>query len=145
MSAFSSGRRKLLAGGAAGVAVLGIFGAASWPRLKNYRAEWVEQVVRGNLPGVTLDADSLKTFIAYVLNTDRMQPAPVKATVFADQFIPWLPARVAKARDGLEGLERYVLTEYLIGSNFFRVPDPKRETIVFSGAIIACRNPFVYA
>jgi hypothetical protein len=145
MSQFSSGRRKLLIGSAAGVAVLGVFGAASWGRLKNYRAEWVEQVVRGSLPGVELDPASLKTFIEYVLTTDRMKPAPVKATVFADQFIPWLPAQVAKARDGLIGLERYVLTEYLIGSNFFRVPDPKREIITYTGAIVACRNPFVYS
>lgn len=144
-SNFSPGRRKLLIAGAGGAAVLGIFGAASWEQLTNYRATWVERVVRENLPGIDLDAASLQTFVKDILASEWLQRKPVKMTVFADRFVPWLPAHVAKARNGLESLERYVLTEYLIGSNFFRVPDPKREQIVYSGMIVACRNPFTYS
>jgi hypothetical protein len=143
-SSFSPGRRKLLIAGAGGAAVLGIFGAASWGSLTNYRADWIERVVRDNLPGIDLDPASLQTFIKDMLASERMQSRKVKATVFADRFVPWLPAHIARARDGLEGLERHVLTEYLIGSNFFRVPDPKQEKIVYSGMIVACRNPFTY-
>jgi hypothetical protein len=142
---FSPTRRKLLVGSAAGVAALGLVGAASWDRLRNYRAEWVESVVRGNLPGIDLDPTSLKTFIDDMLGSERMRPPVVKATVFADQFIPWLPAQVAKAREGLAGLERHVLTEYLIGSNFFRISDPRRETITYHGPAVACINPFIYS
>jgi hypothetical protein len=144
-NSFSSGRRKLLVAGAGGTLALGIFGAVSWDTLGNYRASWVERVIRENLPGIDLDATSLQAFIKDILANERMQRKAVKATVFADRFVPWLPANIAKARDGLEGLERFVLTEYLIGSNFFRVPDPKRETIVYNGAVIACRNPFTYS
>lgn len=142
---FSPGRRKLLIGGAAAVATLGTFGAASWGRFKNYRAQWIEAVVRSSLPGIDLDAISMKAFVDYMLTSNRLQPAVVKATVFADRFIPWLPARVTKARDGLAGLERLVLTEYLIGSNFFRVADPRRETITYGGPVTACANPFIYS
>lgn len=142
---FSSGRRKLLIAGAGSTLALGIFGAASWGTLGNYGASWVENVVRENLPGIELDAASLQAFIKDILASERLQRKAVKATVFADRFVPWLPARIAKARDGLEGLERFVLTEYLIGSNFFRVPDPKRETIVYGGRAIACINPFTYS
>jgi hypothetical protein len=134
-------RRKVLFG-AAGAAVVG---AVAWIPLKNYRATWIEQVVRDNLPGIDLDPDSLQTFVKYMLGHERLQPPLVRATIFADRFVPWLPARISKAREGLEGVERHVLTEYLIGSNFFRVPDPKRETIVYNGAVIACINPFTYA
>lgn len=144
-SKFSPGRRKLLIAGAGGAAVLGVFGAASWGQLTGYRASWIERVVRENLPGIDLDPVSLQTFVKDMLASERMQRKAVKVTVFADRFIPWLPAHIAKARDGLEGLERHVLTEYLIGSNFFRVPDPKREQIVYSGIIVACRNPFTYS
>ncbi|HEY5757996.1 MAG TPA: hypothetical protein VIU34_19355 [Steroidobacter sp.] len=144
-SRFSPGRRKLLIAGAGGAAVLGIFGAASWAQLTHYRASWIERVVRENLPGIDLDAVSLQTFIKDMMVSERMQRKDVKLTVFADRFVPWLPAHIAKARDGLEGLERHVLTEYLIGSNFFRVPDPKRQQIVYSGMIVACRNPFTYS
>jgi hypothetical protein len=139
---FSPGRRKLLIAGAGGAAALGIFGLASF---SNYRATWIERVVRENLPGIDLDPVSLQAFIKDMLASERMQRKEVKVTVFADRFVPWLPAHISKARNGLEGLERYVLTEYLIGSNFFRVPDPKRETIVYSGLALACRNPFTYA
>src|SRR5690349_5967240 len=96
-----------------GAAALGVFGVASWGRLSNYRAEWVEETVRSRLPGIDIDAASFKTFVEYVLGTERMQRGSVKATVFADQFTPWLPAQITKARDGLVGLERFVLTEYL--------------------------------
>jgi hypothetical protein len=141
---FSSGRRKLLIAGVGGTLALGMFGAASWGTIGNFRASWVENVLRDNLPGIDLDVASLQAFIQEILTHERMQKTEVKATVFADRFVPWLPARIAKARSGLEGLERFVLTEYLIGSNFFRVPDPKRETIVYNGRAIACINPFTY-
>jgi hypothetical protein len=104
----------------------------------------MEQVVRDNLPGIDIDAGSLKSFVDYMLTTERMQRKAARAAVFADQFIPWLPSKVARARDGLEGLERYVLTEYLTGSNFFRVADPRRETITYNGPQLACINPFSY-
>lgn len=141
---FSPGRRKVLVG-AAGAVTLGIFGAAAWKPVKQYRASWVEQVVRDNLPGIDLEPKSLQTFVDYMLGHERMQPVLVKATIFADRFVPWLPAHVSKAREGLAGLERHVLTEYLIGSNFFRVSDPKRETIAYYGPAIACINPFTNA
>jgi len=144
-SPFSPARRKLLIAGAGGVVALGALGAASWGRLSNYRGSWVERVVRENLPGIDLDAASLQAFITDILASERMQRKEVKVTVFADRFVPWLPAHISKARHGLEGLERYVLTEYLIGSNFFRVPDPKSVTIVYGGIALACRNPFTYA
>jgi hypothetical protein len=134
-------RRKVLLGAAGAVTL----GAVVWSPLKNYRASWIERVVRDNLPGINLDPDSLQTFVKYMQSHERLQPALVRATIFADRFVPWLPAHISKARQGLEGVERHVLTEYLIGSNFFRVPDPKRETIVYSGAVIACINPFTFA
>jgi hypothetical protein len=138
---FSSGRRNLLVGAVGAL----VAGAIAWTPLKNHRASWIEQVVRDNLPGVNLDPESLQTFVSYMLGHERLQPALVRATILADRFVPWLPAHISKAREGLEGLERQVLTEYLIGSNFFRIPDPKRGKIVFGGAVIACRNPFTFA
>lgn len=142
---FSPARRRLLVAGAGGVVALGAFGAASWGQLSHYRASWVERVIRESLPGIDLDAVSLQAFVRDILASERMQRREVKVTVFAERFVPWLPAHISKARKGLEGLERFVLTEYLIGSNFFRVPNPKRETIVYSGIAVACRNPFTYA
>lgn len=141
---FSPARRKLLIAGAGGAAALGIFAIASWSEVGSYRATWIENVLRESLPDIELDAASLQRFIEDMLASERMQRKMVKAAVFADRFVPWLPAHIAKARSGLEGLERHVLTEYLIGSNFFRVPDPKREIIIYGGRAVACINPFTY-
>jgi hypothetical protein len=137
----SVSRRNVLIG-AAGAAIVG---ALAWTPLQNHRASWIERVVRDALPGINLDPNSLQTFVKHMLGHERLQPALVRATILADRFVPWLPAHISKAREGLAGVERHVLTEYLIGSNFFRVPDPKRETIVYHGAVIACINPFTHA
>jgi hypothetical protein len=67
---FSSGRRKVLIGAAGAV----ITGAVAWLPLRNYRATWIEQVVRDNLPGINLDPDSLQTFVKSMLGHERRVP-----------------------------------------------------------------------
>jgi len=44
--------------------------------------------------------------------------------------------------ESTELLERDILTNFLIGSNFFNLKDPKTESIDFTGLSIACANPF---
>jgi hypothetical protein len=41
-----------------------------------------------------------------------------------------------------EALERDILTNFLIGSNFFALTDPKAEPIDFIDMPVACTNPF---
>ncbi|MET0535352.1 MAG: hypothetical protein ABW171_14125, partial [Steroidobacter sp.] len=62
---FSPGRRKLLIG-AGSVVAIGALGAAAWAPVKNHRANWVERVVRDNLPGIDLDPVSLQQFVSYM-------------------------------------------------------------------------------
>jgi hypothetical protein len=134
-------RRTLLLGGAGAIG-LSAGGAFLWNRYSQSRASWVEDVVRRNLPGVVLDEPSLQAFVRDVLSGDLLQPHLYRIAIFAQQATPWITARVPKVRDGLEKLERRVLTEYLLGSNFFRVEDSRRETIVYLGPAVACSNPF---
>ena len=135
-------RRRFLIVGAGGIVAVGALGTAAVHHYGDGRARWVERVVRRNLPGVMIDEASLATFVQTVLEGDLLRSHVHRAAVFAQRAAPWLTSRVPKVREGLEGLERRVLTEYLIGSNFFRVRDPKRELIVYSGALNACANPF---
>jgi hypothetical protein len=130
----------LLIGG--GIAITGI-GLVSWSRYGNAPAAWVERVVRDNLPGIALDEASLATFVREILSGDLLRPTLHRLAVHVHHAAPWLSARVSKTRHGLEKLERQVLTHFLLGSNFFRVADPKRERIIYYGAAIACNNPFV--
>lgn len=137
-----SRRGFLVAGGLCAVGA-GVAGTAVWTSFRDSRAAWVEDVIRRNLPGVTIDEASLQTFVSEMVSHDWLQPQMHRLSVFAQQTVPWVTARIPKARDGLEKLERRVLTEFLIGSNFFRVSDPKQETISYYGQATACPNPFV--
>jgi hypothetical protein len=133
-------RRTFIAGGAA-TAAAGIAGAA-WLR-SHTTADWIQRVVRSNLPGIRLDEDSLLRFVQDVQHGELFAPRMHRIAVMTQSALPWVAARIPKARIGLEKLERRVLTEYLLGSNFFRVADPSRETIVYHGLARVCTNPFV--
>ena len=91
-SPFSPGRRKLLIAGAGSVVALGILGVGSF---SNYRATWIERVVRESLPGIDLDPASLQVFIKDMLASERLQRREVKVTVFVDRFVPWLPVHLS--------------------------------------------------
>lgn len=139
-SQYQSSRRSfLIASGAIATAL----GAGIYLRFGSSREQWVESVIRDNLPGIRIDEDSFPTFIKHAVNSDALKPATHRLAVLAEQALPWVTARIPKVHNGLEKLERRILTEFLLGSNFFRVPDPKRETIVYYGPAIACSNPFV--
>lgn len=135
-------RRGFLAAGAGAIVALSVAGNVMWDRYAASRAMWIEQVVRGNLPDVAIDEVSLASFVREVLAGDLLKPHTHRIAVFAEHMAPWATVRIPKVRNGMEKLERRVLTEFLLGSNFFRVPDPKRTTIVYHGPALVCGNPF---
>lgn len=139
---FSPYRRRLLIASVAGTVALGAAGALPLSRSEYARARWVEEVLRRNLPGVRIDEASLSVFVRDVLAGNHFRARKRGLSVVAQQYVPWLTMRVPKIRTGLEKLERQVLTEYLLGSNFFRVSEPRRETITYYGPAVACANPF---
>jgi hypothetical protein len=134
-------RRSFLIAGGAVAAVIGA--GISGVRFAGSREEWVASVIRDNLPGITIERDSFAKFVEEVIASDALKPVTHRLAVFAEQSVPWVAARIPKVRNGLDRLERRVLTEFLLGSNFFRIPNPKQETIVYYGPAIACGNPFV--
>lgn len=141
-SRFSLTRRGFLITGGAALAAAGTTALWQLGTSTGWRAAWIERVIRSNLPGVKLDERSLGEFVRTMLNAEFLAPSTHKAAVMADQAAPWLTGRVPKLRNGLATLERKVLTEYLLGSDFFRVRDPKREPVTYYGPALACSNPF---
>jgi hypothetical protein len=85
---------------------------------------------------------SWRSNVQDVLASDLLGSHKRRLAVLADTAIPVLLRRIPPARERIESLERLVLTEFLVRSNFFRVGDPKSQTIVYSGKIPACGNPF---
>jgi hypothetical protein len=137
----SPARRRLLIAGS-GVVVLGAT-SALWvgTRLDGTRA-WIEAVLREHLPGIQLDPASLATFVARFAEDRELNDKKSNLAVMLDQAVPAVTRQVPKADRRVDRLERRVVTEYLMGSNFFRVPDPRKEMIFYSDAMLACGNPF---
>jgi hypothetical protein len=136
-----SSRRRFLIG--SGAVIAAVAAGFSGVRFAGSREQWVASTIRDNLPGIAIDEESLAKFVEQAVRGNALKPVTHQLTVFAEQSVPWVTARIPKVRNGLDKLERRVLTEFLLGSNFFRVPNPKQATIVYYGPAIACGNPFV--
>lgn len=131
-------RRTLLIGGLAGAAALAL-GSFAGLRLASGRGAWIADVVRRNLPGFVIDEASIAIFVRDVLASGLLDAREARLKVLADTTIPAL-RRIAPARERMERLERLVLTEFLMGSNFFA--GVETQPIVYSGRNAACGNPF---
>lgn len=135
------GRRGFLAATAALVAAAG--SGAVWVAWHGVDREgWIELVVRKHLPNIDLDAVSLGRFTRafarhYIFDDWRSSVA-----LRLDYAAPRLAHSLATTRRRVSLIERLALSEFLTGSNFFRVPDPQRATIVYGGPVPACGNPF---
>jgi hypothetical protein len=137
---FSTSRRRMLIGAGAGVLVCA---TASWSYSERNRARWIEQVIRSNLPGITFDEASLTRFVMETLRSLPMQSTRRRMGIAASSQASWLTRRIRSVEQGMDLTERQVLTSFLMGSNFFRVSEPTRETIVYYGPAPGCGNPFV--
>ena len=133
-------RRVLLIGGLAGSALV-LGGSLAGIRYASGPAAWIADVVRRNLPGVLIDEASIATFVQHVLESDLFDSYEAPLAVLADETIPAL-RRIPPARERMERLERRILTEFLVGSNFFSGVDATLQPIVYSGTNPACGNPF---
>jgi hypothetical protein len=134
-------RRKLLAAGA-GVAALGATGAIWMGSRYAGPYAWIEAVLRSNLPGMQLEPQSLAKFVREIAARPDINNRTARLAMTLDQTAPAITRRMSVAQRRVARLERRVLTEYLVGSNFFRVSDPQSEAIVYAGALPACGNPF---
>jgi hypothetical protein len=135
-------RRRLLIAGA-GAVVAGVAGGVWIGSRLQGREAWIESVLRENLPGIKLDPTSLAKFVKEFAQHREFNDDKSNLAVMMDQAVPVLTRKLEKADRRVDRMERLVVTEYLMGSNFFRVPDPRQETIFYSGSVgAACANPF---
>lgn len=138
---FSRTRRYLLLAGVSGVGAV-VAGKWSLEQASTTVPQWIEAVVRRNLPGVRLDAESLAGFCQSTSEGPLFDSLRKRAGVAVAQTLPMAAGRVAYLADALERLERQVLTQFLLGSNFFLLADPWTETVVHHGFAAACAQPF---
>lgn len=134
-------RRKLLiaAGAISGAGVVG----GTWIATQLDGTEaWIEATLRKHLPGITLDPASLATFVSSFAGGRPLRERQATLAIQLDQVASPIARHIQKSNRRIEQLERLVVSDYLSGSNFFRVTDPMRETIFYSGPLPACGNPF---
>jgi hypothetical protein len=135
-------RRRLLVAGS-GVVVAAVAGGVWVGSRLDGREAWIESVLRTNLPGIKLDPASLAKFVKEFAQHREFNDDRSNIAVMMDQVAPALTRKVEKADRRVDRMERLVVTEYLMGSNFFRVPDPQQETIFYISSVgAACGNPF---
>lgn len=134
-------RRQLLIGGLA-LAIAGSAGAL-WLALRSHdTSEWIEAVVRTRLPSVRLDSASLRDFATRLAAEEEFRSRKIALALDLDALAPSVVRIAPEVSRKIEGLERHVLSTYLISSNFFRVADPRAETIFCGEPLLACGNPF---
>lgn len=134
-------RRQLLIGGAA-LAIVGSAGTL-WLALRSHdTSDWIEAVVRARLPNVRLDPPSLREFATRLANAAEFRSQKIALALDLDALAPSVVRIAPEVSRRIEGLERHVLSTYLLSSNFFRVADPRAETILCSEPLLACGNPF---
>lgn len=135
--------RRGLAFGAAGATGLLVLGGVS---LFSKPESLVRGVLTGLLPGVRFDEESLAQF-----ETDYkaeaalagMSVKKLKALGVVQQIVGLRLLRIAPGvGERFRWVERDILTKFMTRSNFFLVPDPRKETIVYIGDNTGCENPF---
>jgi hypothetical protein len=134
-------RRQMILGGAT-LAVVASAGAL-WITLRSHdTSEWIEAVVRRHLPNLRLDPASLTSFAKRLAQDVEFRSMKVALALDLDALAPAVVRIAPEANLKIERLERRVLSGYLLGSNFFRIADPRTETIFCNEPPTACGNPF---
>jgi hypothetical protein len=133
-------RRHVLIAGA-GVVVASSGGL--WLALQARQAsDWIEAVVRAHLPRIRLDEQTLNKFAARLASEPTFKSRKLALALDLDGIAPALVRIAPEINRKLASLERLVISEFLLSSNFFRVVDPRRETIVCGERLPVCGNPF---
>jgi hypothetical protein len=132
-------RRKFLAMGAAAAGSIAAIGTV-YVATDRYEG-WIRDVLSRSLPGYSFDPAGLARFTA---EYDARQPFSIKRRVLAvaEGLIdtkPFLPERKAKH---LAEREREVISDFLVGSDFFENYPNGPKVITYRGAPTACGSPF---
>ena len=132
-------RRTLLIAGASSCAAVAAGGL--WLATRDSPREWIEATLRNLLPNIDLDATSLAAFVTHEQEQPEFASRKIALALSLDALAPAMLRIAPEASDKIAELERVVVSDYLLGSNFFRVQDPRGETIYWSGDGV-CGNPF---
>jgi hypothetical protein len=135
------GRRQFLLAAGGAMALLGSGAAVGLYRSDYPLRRWIARIVRTHLPGVPIDDAVLGAYIDDVLAEDPSQKIVTRLAALANLVAPGIHRLDDRLRGPVEDFERWVLSGFLLQSNFFRVEDPYQDEIEYIGKTV-CDNPF---
>ena len=130
-------RRRIMVG-AVGIVTAGVAGAVG-VAVGGDGYGFIGAILRRNLPGVSLSDAEIGKFVEaywpeFIAPPSRRDAALRRLAVLA--HTTGFEIMIS------EETERQILTEFLIGSNFFQLSDPKSTVIEFRDLARVCPNPF---
>lgn len=141
MSARRFTRRNLLLGGAAlGALGLGVAGYAATASAFDF----FKAMLRSQLPGVRISDASLRAFTEDAVIGRQSDFAPKLRVLSGMVRTLGFDAVASIMQDSyaFEKFNRDFLTQFLVGSNFFQLTDPRAEEVIYFGRPGACPNSF---
>lgn len=134
-------RRRLLLMGSAvgGLAVIG-GGGAAFVATDHYNG-WIHDILQRGLPGYRLEPKGLARFIDDYF-TAKKHATKLRVFAAAQRVLNVKAALPDDMAEDVEVAERSILSDFLVGSDFFEnYPDGPKE-ITYRGIPIACVSPF---
>ena len=120
-------------------AIVGGAGAA-FVATDRYRG-WIGEILRRSLPGYDFDPGGLDRFVNDY-NAQSGRALKLRVFAAAENFIDAKPALPAGMASDVEDEERLILTDFLVGSDFFETYPNGPKVITYRGVPEACASPF---
>lgn len=134
-------RRQFLLMGSAlgGLAAIGFTGAG-YVAVDRYGG-WIREILSRSLPGYSFDPDGLALFID---EYNKQQGRSIKYRVFAaaEGVIDAKAVLPKRQAENVQRRERKILSDFLVGSDFFENYPDGAKTITYRGQPAACGSPF---
>jgi hypothetical protein len=133
-------RTFLLMGSAMGAFALAGGAGAAYVATDRYRG-WIRQTPRRSLPGYSFDQEGLDRFVDDY-NAQSGRALKLRVFAAAENFVDVKPDLPAGMASDVEDDERLILTDFLVGSDFFENYPNGPKVITYRGAPEACASPF---
>jgi hypothetical protein len=133
-------RNLLLMGVAAGALGLVGGGGAALVAMDRYQG-WIRDILQRSLPGYDLEPDGLALFTDEYF-AKKKSATKLRLFAAAQPVVNAKPVLPEDMAEDVEEEERRILSNFLIGSDFFENYPRGRREITYRGSAEACSSPF---
>jgi hypothetical protein len=134
-------RRRLLLGSAAGAVVVAGGGFAGLLILDGY-SSWIRLILQRALPGYELEPEGLDQFVAAYHARKKWKSKRMRAYAAIEHVIDINWALPTDMAEDVEDEERRIVSEFLLGSDFFQNYPDGAKIVTYAGLPEACVSPF---